>query len=67
MNWPSLPYRKDHSTATALIKVRNYISVSLELLGLSAEFNVIDRPVLIRDLEFNFGTESEVLFGVLFE
>jgi len=55
-------YRRGHSTETALLKVHSDIAEALDersmtaliMLYLSAAFDVIDHPILLKRLEFSF-------------
>ena len=63
-------YRENHSSETALIKVKNDILVSMDkghvtllvLLDLSAAFDTVDHVVLLRRLHSLLGLRGNVLF-----
>ena len=62
-------YRRGHSTETALLKVHSDIAEALDegsmtaliMFDLSAAFDVIVHPILLKRLEFSFGTKGNAL------
>ncbi len=62
-------FRKPHSTESALLRVLNYILLSIDagnsvvllLLDLSAAFDTVDHSILISRLEHCVGIGSSVL------
>ena len=62
-------YRANHSTETAVFKVLSDILLAIDssdlsalvLLDLSAAFDTVDHPVLLRRLETSFGLKGKVL------
>jgi len=60
-------YRRAHSTETALLKAHSNIAEALHealmtaliMLDLSAPFDVIDHPILLKRLEFSFGFKEK--------
>jgi len=65
-------YCRGHSTETALLKVHSDIAESLDegsmtaliMLDLSAAFDVIDHPLLLKRLELSFGIKEKALTWV---
>ena len=62
-------YRPNHSTATALLRVRNYLLCILDerkgailvLLDLSAAFDTIDHTIMLTRLRYRFGITATCL------
>jgi len=60
-------YHRDDSTETALWKVQSDLAEALDegsmtgliMLDLSADFDVIDHPLLLQRLEFSFGIKEK--------
>ena len=62
-------YSKNHSTESALLRMRNDILVKMNrqrvtllvCLELSAAFDTVDHDILLRRLEYNFGIKDQSL------
>ena len=62
-------FKKDHSTETALLRVRNDILISMDshkesilvLLDLTAAFDTLDHDILLQRLEYRFGITGTAL------
>lgn len=62
-------YRKNHSTETASLRMRNDILVNMNkqrvkllvFLDLSAAFDKVDHDILLRRLEYKFGIKDQAL------
>ena len=68
-------YRQNHSTETALLKVKNYLLllltmdkqrvVFLVLLDMSAAFDLIRHDILVDTLQTHFGITDRALLWVM--
>ena len=62
-------YRANHSTETAMLKVLSHILLAIDsgdlsalvLLDLTAAFDTVDHPIVLRRLENSFGLKGKVL------
>ena len=62
-------YPKNHSTESALLRMRNDILVNMNkqrvtllvFLELSAAFDTVDHDILLRRLEYKFGIKDQSL------
>ena len=71
---PTVAYKPDHSTETALLKVQNDILHSLDknncfillLLDLSAEFDTVDHQILLKRLDRRFEIKGKASVGMVY-